>query len=320
MAFLLDQLEIMKNTLKTAKIMIVEDERVVAMALEDTLISLGHSVCGLVSSGDQALKIASSSLPDLVMMDIKIKGSIDGIETAKRLKDHYGIPVIFLTAYADQEILERAKLTEPLGYILKPFKSLELRSVVEVAIYKAEMEKKLQKINQDLESKVKHRTQKLTDEITWRKMAEKKLQQKTDYLRQANKALKSMLESREAEKRAVEEELLLNIKKYASPYIELIEQQHPDREILMAVDMLKKTLNELISPASKTLFAKFIDLTPQEVKIADLIRHGKTTKDIAKLLNIAPSSVSTYRNHIRRKMGLLNSSTNLETYLNSFRA
>ncbi len=303
--------------MKIAKILIVEDERVVAMALEDTLISLGHSVCGLVSSGDQALKVAASASPDLVMMDIKIKGSIDGIETAKKLRDSYGIPVIFLTAYADQEILERAKLTEPLGYILKPFKSQELRSVVEVALYKAEMEIKLQKMNQELDSKVKQRTQKLTDEIAGRELAEKKLQHKTDYLRQANKALKSMLESREAEKRAIEEELLLNIKKYALPYIELIEQQKPDNEILMTVEMLKKTLNELISPASKTLFAKFINLTPQEVKIADLIRHGKTTKDIAELLNIAPSSVSTYRNHIRRKMGLLNTGTNLETYLNS---
>ncbi len=308
----------MKNTLKTAKILIVEDERVVAMALEDTLISLGHSVCGLVSSGDQALKVASSTLPDLVMMDIKIKGSIDGIETATKLRDYHGIPVVFLTAYADQEILERAKLTEPLGYLLKPFKSLELRSVVEVALYKAEMEKKLQKMNQELEAKVKQRTKKLTDEIASRELTEKKLHNKTDYLRQANKALKSMLESREAEKRAIEEELLLNIKKYALPYIELIEHQNPDNGIIMAVDMLKKTLNELISPASKTLFAKFINLTPREVKIADLIRHGKTTKEIAELINIAPSSVSTYRNHIRRKMDLLNTRTNLETYLNSF--
>ncbi len=310
----------MKNTLKTAKILIVEDERVVAMALEDTLISLGHSVCGLVNSGDQALKVASSTLPDLVMMDIKIKGSMDGVETAKKLREYHGIPVIFLTAYADQEILKRAKLTEPLGYLLKPFKSMVLRSVVEIALYRAEMEKKLHKMNQDLESKVKQRTKKLTDEITCRELAEKKLQHKTDYLRQANKALKSMLESREAEKRAIEEELLLNIKKYALPYIELIEHQNPGSEIIMTVDMLKKTLNELISPASKTLFAKFIDLTPQEVKIADLIRHGKTTKEIAELLNIAPSSVSTYRNHIRRKMDLLNTSTNLETYLNSFKA
>ena len=83
-------------------------------------------------------------------MDIKIKGSTDGIETAQKLKDSYGIPVIYLTAYADQKILERAKLTEPLGYVLKPFKPLELKSTVEVALYKAEMEKKLLKINQDL--------------------------------------------------------------------------------------------------------------------------------------------------------------------------
>ena len=245
---------------------------------------------------------------------------MDGVETALKLRDAYGIPVIYLTAHSDEETLKRAKLAEPLGYILKPFKSIELKSVLEVALYKAAMEKKLQEMNLELEIKVKQRTQKLADEIVSRKLAEKELQNKTDYLRQANKALKSMLENREAEKRAVEEELLLNVKKYVLPYVEMIEQQNPCKEIVMALEMMKNTISEMISPASKTLFGKYISLTPQEAKIADLIKHGKPTKDIASLLNIAPSSVSTYRNKIRKKMGILNSGTNLEIYLNSFKS
>ncbi|MBF0390974.1 MAG: response regulator [Desulfamplus sp.] len=302
---------------KTAKILIVEDERVVAMSIEDALIGMGHTVCGIASSGEQARLLSASNNPDLVMMDIKLKGAADGIETAKKLKELYDIPVIFLTAYSDQQILERAKLVEPLGYILKPCKVDVLKSVVEIALYKAEMEKKLQQINHQLEESVKKRTKELTDEIAHRKETEQTLREKTHFLKESNEALSSMIKTREAEKRAIEEEILLNIKKYVLPYIELIDQENPTDKLLAVTAMLRKTLNELVSPASKTLFAKYINLTPHEIKIAELIRDGKSTKEIASLVNIAPSSVSTYRNHIRKKMGLLNSRVNLETYLKS---
>lgn len=269
---------LIKNS-KTAEILIVEDETVVAMSIGDALVEMGHIVCGIASSFEQASILASTSDPDLVMMDIKIKGSIDGIETAQKIKELYNIPSIFITAYSDQDILERAKLAEPLGYILKPFKIDELKSVVQIALYKAEMETKIRHMNQKLEAAVIERT--------------KELQAKTNYLRDSNEALCGMLKSREAERRAVEEDMLINIKRYVMPYIELIESEKPTEKILAATAMLKKTLNDIVSPISKTIFAKYINLTPQEIKIAEMIRDGKSTKDIAVLLNIAPSSVST---------------------------
>lgn len=304
--------------MKKSKILIVEDEVLISMIIENAITTMGHLVCGIEDSGKKAIASAALNSPDLIIMDIKINGLMDGIETAQIIKDSYGIPVIYLTAYADQKILERAKLTEPVGYIPKPFRASELKPIVEVALYKAKMDKKLRKINEGLEATVKQRTQKMADEIAYREKAERQLKLKTDYLKQANKALKSSLDSREAETRAIKEELLLNMKNYAFPYIEMIEQQNPGDEILSIAKMLKETMNDLISPASKTLFARYINLTPQEVKIANLIKNGKNTKEISKFLNIAPSSVSTYRNHIRNKMGLLNSGTNLETYLSSF--
>ena len=170
----------------------------------------------------------------------------------------------------------------------------------------------------DLEVKVKDRTQKLTAEIVYRKKAEKSLKLQSEHLLQANKALKSMVENREAEQRAMENQILLNIKQFALPYIEMIERMNPEKDLLLTLNMLKQSMTEFVSPASKRLFAKYANLTPREVKVADLIRHGKKSKEIAELLHISPSSVSTYRNHIRKKIGLLNKSTNLETYLNSF--
>ncbi len=251
------------------------------------------------------------------MMDIKIKGDIDGIQAARKIRESYGIPVIFLTAYSDKNILEKAKLVQPLGYILKPYKIDELKSVVEIALYKAEMEKRVQKMNKQLESAVKEKTIKLTDEIEYRKRAEKELQNKTNYLREANEALCALLKTREAENRAVEEEIFFNIKKCLLPYIELIEEEKSKEKIIELISMLKKKLYETLSPSSKTLCAKYTNLTTQEIKIAELIRNGKSTKEIAKFMNISPSSVATHRNHIRKKIGLLNSTANLHTYLKS---
>lgn len=303
--------------MKPEKILIVEDEKVVALSIESKLKSIGYEVCGTAATGLKALDLAANTLPDIAIMDIKIKGEMDGIETALKLKNKYRIPVVFLTAFSDPSILKRAKIAEPLGFLIKPFNSHDLNSTIEMAIYKAKMEKKIQALNQTLEEKVKQRTRKLTDEIICRKRAEKELKSKTDFLKQANKALKSLLDNRSAEKRAIEAGFSLHVKKYILPYIELMKGQDSKQEVQITLDMLRKALDDLIAPVSKTRMACYAALTPQEVKIADFIRFGRTTKEIAGLLNISPSSVSTYRNHIRKKMGLLNSGINLENHLNS---
>jgi len=303
--------------MKPAEILIVEDERVVAMALEDALTAMGHHICGIANSGSQALSLAASGPPDLVLMDIKIKGPMDGVDTAKRLKEIHHIPVVFLTAYSDQDIIARAKAAEPLGYILKPFKTSEVTAVMELALYKAGMEKKLRLLNQDLEQKVEQRTQSLMDEIQLRKKAEEGLQLQTEFLQKANKALMAALEHREAEKRAIEQEFHLKIEKHVLSYMDFIRLQHPGPETATAIEDIKNKIHEVLQPSFEKQFVRYQHLSPQEIKIADLIRHGKSSKEIAELMNIAPSSVSTYRNHIRKKMGLLNANTNLEVFLNA---
>ncbi len=133
-----------------AKILVVEDEWLVAQGLKENLKDLGHEVVGLAASGEEALHLAEAHRPDLVLMDILLKGSQDGIEVAEQLRHRFEAPVVFLTAYADAQTLERAKMVEPLGYILKPFELRELRSAIEIALYKAQAEKRLQHLNQVL--------------------------------------------------------------------------------------------------------------------------------------------------------------------------
>src|SRR4029079_16644125 len=118
------------------KILIVEDERITAEDLEEVLKDLGYQVSGVVSSSEEAIREAQRNPPDLVLMDIRIRGEIDGAETALLLRERYDVPVVYLTARADRDTLERAKQSRPLGYIVKPFHEAELHASVEMALYK----------------------------------------------------------------------------------------------------------------------------------------------------------------------------------------
>lgn len=125
------------------RILIVEDESIVAMDLQNRLENFGYTIIGHVVSGREAVEKARAAGPDVILMDIQLKGEMDGIQSAELIKDELDIPVIFLTAFADQPTLERAKLTEAFGYILKPYHERELYTNIEMAIYKHRMEKKV---------------------------------------------------------------------------------------------------------------------------------------------------------------------------------
>jgi len=123
------------------KILIVEDEKILALGLKKKLENLGFAVTGIASSGAEAIESVKDVRPDLILMDIVLKGDMDGIETAKFIVNLYDIPVIYLTAYADDEILARAEKTCPYGYILKPYKDSELKANIKMAIYKHNAQK-----------------------------------------------------------------------------------------------------------------------------------------------------------------------------------
>jgi PAS domain S-box-containing protein len=124
------------------KILIVEDENIVAKDLQKRLINLGYDIVGLASTGEEALKKAIATSPDLVLMDVRLKGEMSGIEAASTLRFQYGIAIVYLSAYADNDTLKRASKTEPFGYILKPFEERELHTTIEMALYRKELERR----------------------------------------------------------------------------------------------------------------------------------------------------------------------------------
>ena len=125
------------------KILIVEDEMITALGIQEHLERLGYTVPTIACSGEEAVTAAAETQPDLILMDIRLKGEMDGVDAAKKIRDRFDVPIVFLTAHADERTVERAKVIEPSGYIIKPHSEAELRSTIEVALYKQQMDRRL---------------------------------------------------------------------------------------------------------------------------------------------------------------------------------
>ncbi len=172
-------------------IMIVEDDAITAMDIENQLKNLGYGVTAKVAYGEEAIQKAKENTPDLVLMDIVLKGKMDGIEAAEEIRTQFGIPVVFLTAFADKKRIERAKITMPFGFILKPFQDRDFKVTIEMALYVAKVdterkraEEALRKAHKELEQRVNERTAELVEaneqlnrEIEDRKQAEEALRE-----------------------------------------------------------------------------------------------------------------------------------------------
>ncbi|NJB69364.1 PAS domain S-box-containing protein/putative nucleotidyltransferase with HDIG domain [Desulfobaculum xiamenense] len=134
------------------RILVVEDESIVSLDIRHRLKALGYEAAALVSSGEDAVRMAGESAPDLVLMDIHLAGAMDGVQAAEEIRHRFDVPVVYLTAYADHETLQRVKVTEPFGYILKPFEDRELQSAIEMACYKHRSERRVRDNARWLES------------------------------------------------------------------------------------------------------------------------------------------------------------------------
>ena len=178
--------------MEKAKVLIVEDDAIIAMDLESRMKQLGYGVTAIVGYGEQAIEKAKEKTPDVVLMDIILKGEIDGIETAEEIRNQFGIPVIFITGYADKERLERAKLTYPFGFIIKPFNDKDLEITIEMALYVAKVDAERKQAEKELlQAKLKlEEAQKRTEENL--RLHQIELEAQNEKLQQAQLELEKM--------------------------------------------------------------------------------------------------------------------------------
>jgi PAS domain S-box-containing protein len=440
-------------------ILIVDDEAYISTQLEEHLTSMGYDVAGMTSSGEASIEMAKSLHPDLILMDIVLPGKLDGIAAAQIIKEEQDIPVIFLTAYTDDKLIERAKNVEPYGYIVKPFQKREIKAAIEVALYKKETEEALQRAHDELERRVEERTAELTKaneelkaeiverkqaegalrkseeryrslyesnqdgiaggdmegnilecnqayadmlgytkeeimklayqqltpkkwqkmeanivknqiakrgysdeyekgyirkdgtilpvscrvwlrkdekgqplgmwgiarDITVQKQAEEALRKreeelviKTNSLEEVNAALRVLLKGRDEDRTELEEKTLFNVKELVVPFLERLKKSKLDPKQVSYIDILESNLNNIISPFSRTLSTKYLSLTPKEIQIANLIKEGKSTKEIGEVMVLSPRTIETHRKNMRRKLGLEKRKGNLRSHLLTF--
>jgi signal transduction histidine kinase len=141
-----------------ARIMIVEDERILALDLAETLDELGYTVAGMASRADEAIELARRLDPQLILMDVRLDGDVDGITAAETIRDEHDVPVVFLTAHADDETLHRATHSDASAYLVKPFKAPDLRCVIEIALHKHATDMRLRENERWLEQTLQQRT------------------------------------------------------------------------------------------------------------------------------------------------------------------
>lgn len=147
--------------MKTASVLIVDDDISTIMQFETLLTDIGYSVAGVAHSGSEAVKMAGELNPDLILMDIVMPGELDGIDAAAKIKGDMDIPIVFLTGYSEHELLNRAKQIEPHGYILKPYQENQIRITIDLALFKKELERELKRSHQELERTVRKQTARL---------------------------------------------------------------------------------------------------------------------------------------------------------------
>ena len=414
------------------KIMIVDDDVITVTELIEALRPSGYEIGGTAESGEEAIKMAKKTRPDLVLMDIVMPGRIDGIQAAKEIREELNIPVIFLTGYSEEEYIERAKSARSFGYLLKPFVDAQVSSAIEIALYNFELEKSLAEAHGELEKIVAERTADLektynqmsalinassdaaqlldpkgniitankvtakrlkapldellgkcvydylTPEIAKKrkgkvaqviktgkpsrfedrmgklilqntmypvvnakgkvvqlavysrdvspekknianlKKREKELKYRTRSLEEANTAFSILLRRREEDRTHFESSVVSNMSTLVKPYIEKLKSTPLDAIQTNHLHVIETNLEQIVSPFVRDIGSRVLELTPMEIRVATLVKEGKSNIEIAEQLSVSKNTILTHRFNLRRKLGIKNKKINLRAYLLSF--
>jgi len=292
----------------------------------------------LCHQADEAIEKARMAVEEgkpfaVAFIDVRLPPGRNGVWIAERLRAiDPCVQIVMVTAYSDidpSEIACRVPPEDKLLYVQKPFYPQEIRQFATALGAKWRAEKALRRMQDELEEQVKVRTaelRKANDQLQVEieghlkaeqalKRRESELEVKSRHLEEANTALKVLFRQRDEHKAELEKRVLANLKELVIPYIQKLKDSRLDAKQMGYVDMLESNLHEIISPFSQTLSSKHLSLTAKEIQVANLIKDGKTTAEIADLLGVSSNAVVFHRYNIRKKFDLTNRKVNLRSYL-----
>jgi len=286
---------------KPIHLLLVEDDKVDQIAFAK-LVKTKRLNYAFTTAGSkaEARRIAGRKTFDIIIADY-----ILGDGTVFELFDVFkGQPVIVTTGAGNEEVAVEAMKRGAYDYLIKDragryLETLPLR--VDIALKRCRTERQLQEYQENLEALVQERTQQLDIE--------------TQKLEEMNTALKIILDQRNDDRVRIEETILSNLKELVFPHIRSLKKLERNKQKSAYLEIVESNLNSIIEPFARRLSSKFINLTPMEIKVADLIKHGKSTKEIAEMFSLSQKTVETHRSIIRRKLGLTHKKANLRTFL-----
>lgn len=311
-------------------ILIVEDESIVAESLQDRLEKLGYNVAGLAASGEDAIQLVKTKSPDLVLMDIMLAGKMDGIEAAETIRERFEIPVVYLTSYSDSGTLKRAKITQPFGYLIKPFKERELHTTIEIALHKHQLETKLKENEQWLTTilrsigdavittnkqgiltYVSPVAEKLIGkpqtEIIGQPIRDALAIQAPDNSSALNKLITKVLKG-ETSHCLMPPDAVMHVSEDQKIPVDVgLSPIQDDRNRITGVVLAirditeRKKAEEALNEAQQILSNL---LTPRERELLQMMVDGLSTKEIAFDLKISPRTVETHKNNMMHKLNI----------------
>lgn len=295
-------------------ILIVDDEEAILELLERILCAEGLS-CTTAASAGQARKCLDRQPFDLVLSDIQMPGE-SGLDFIRHVKDHFpDTGIVVVSAIIEPEVARTAMESGIYGYIVKPFQKSQVIITVNNALRRVALEKSEKNQKIELECLVRERTAELLMIQERLRGREIELENQRLNLEQADSAIRTMMKYSQSDRAQVEEQVLINVKQTVQPYLEKLRRSGLTERQRSYLDILESSLANIVSPFVRVLSSDYIDLTPTELQVAQLIKEGKNTKEISAILNLSLNTIMTHRYKIRSKLGLLNKKNNLHTFL-----
>jgi DNA-binding NarL/FixJ family response regulator len=297
-------------------VLIVDDEDPVRQVFK-RILERNHYICSEASSGDEAREWLCAHSCDLVLCDIRMPGE-SGLELVRFVKSEYPeVGVIMVTGVDDMQTAREALSLDIYGYVLKPVHQTQILINVATGMRRHHLEIEQRASRESLERLVADRTLDLRKTNRILKTREADLEKYAKELEELNSALRVLLRKTESDKRIMKEDILANVKKTIIPYLEKLKCSHLTDRQRQDLHIVEANILEMVSPFARELSAAPADLTPCEMQVANLIKLGKGTKEIASILNLSANTIMTHRYKIRTKLGLKNSKQNLRSFLGS---
>ncbi len=304
--------------MQNKSILVVDDDESVRKLIQMTLRRQGYR-CAAAANSQEARQLLDIEPCALLLSDIHMPGE-SGLDLVAHVKSRYeDMAVIIITVVDDIETAQRALSLDIYGYIVKPIDKNQIVIGVTNALRRRQLELKQKNQSRELGKKIKHRTRELSETVEKLKARESELAAKMEELQELNTALKVLLNNRETDRVTLEENIQSNVQKFILPCIERLKKGTiKSKQLQSEFRLLETSLNDLVAPFARQISSDYFGLTPNEIKVALLIKQGMTTKEIARELNLSVNTIMTHRYKIRSKLGIKNQTKNLQVYLNQF--